>query len=111
MESNKWFSDFRQDFLRPIAWWLPIHGILFATLTLRKTHDLGISIATQGHDWKKFWEGFGIYLNLLNPIYASQINGISIYGVTDFVLRIVAGYFLFYFTSATRKFHFQKQSI
>ena len=34
LESNKWFSDFRQDFLRPIAWWLSIHGILFATLTL-----------------------------------------------------------------------------
>lgn len=34
LESNKWFSDFGQDFLRPIAWWLSIHGILFATLTL-----------------------------------------------------------------------------
>lgn len=108
--SNKLFSDFGQNIWKPLVWWLPIHGLLFSLIIMN--FDLGIEFVNpKEHSWEVFWKGAGIYLNFLNPVHGAlvenTINGrmVSIYGITDFAMRIVSGYFLYYFISATRKFH------
>lgn len=102
--SNKLFSDFGQNIWLPLKWWIPIHLILFTLLI--SNHELGVSmVSPKEHEWEFFWDGVGIFLNLLSPVHSSEINKVSIFGITDFLMRLTSGYFLFYFISATRKFH------
>lgn len=104
--SNKLFSDFGQSLGRPLAWLFGVHSVLYFVLIM--TVDLPVKLTMDFDEMSlaAFWEGAGIYLNLLSPVHSDTIKGASIFGVTDFFMRLSAGFFLYYFLRSTRKFNF-----
>jgi uncharacterized protein YjbI with pentapeptide repeats len=102
--SDKLFSDFGQSIGRPLFALLFVDLLLFNRLVW--LYDVGVTPSWSHASWKGFWNGLGLYLNFLNPIHAFQFNGVSVMGVTDFLMRILSAYFIFHFLRATRKFNF-----
>lgn len=63
-------------------------------------------------DWDNdaIQKSVGLYFQTLLPTHHPTVKSLtgedaSIGGFWDFVARIVAGYFIFYFISASRKYH------
>jgi uncharacterized protein YjbI with pentapeptide repeats len=103
--SNKLFSDFGQSIFRPLLWLLSVNLLLFNRLLA--LYDLGIKFDLHAPKWASFWRGLGLYLNLLNPVHNFELHGVSILGATDFTMRVLSSYFIYYFIRASRKFHTQ----
>jgi len=101
--SNKVFSDFGQSLKRPILWLFSVHTLMF--ILLYNNYELPIKLDWKNHSWPAFIEGVGLFLNLINPVHSSTVQGESIFGITDFLMRVFSSYFIYYFIKATRKFN------
>lgn len=106
---NKKFTDYGESILRPLVTLLFI-GFLFFYWYM---HRLGIQLAINTPiDWEVTRQAFGYYLNFLNPVHAYEIpdiNGVKkipLYGVTDFLFRLISGFLIYHIIRATRKFNF-----
>lgn len=108
--SNKLFSDFGQTIWRPLIFLFGIHFLLF-NIILWTNDDIGFSIRPDWDlDWLTIQRGIGLYFQTLLPTHFATVkninnNDISIAGFWDFLMRIMSSYFIFYFITATRKYH------
>lgn len=114
LHTNSVFSGFGESLSKPIFWLIAFHSLLFLAL-IKQFPEIGIKADfanLQNHDWKVFWEGFDIWINLISPVHSSKIPNLDkstevpIFSTTDFAIRACSGYFIFYFLKATRKFNF-----
>ncbi|HEY5750385.1 MAG TPA: hypothetical protein VIU12_30180 [Chryseolinea sp.] len=120
LHTNVIFSNFGESLKRPILWLLFLHTVLFWRL-ICSFPEFGIETTftnLRNHNWAVFWDGFSLYINLLSPVHdadvpittvstvASQRPTVNIFGTIDFFMRLVTGYFIYYFIKATRKFNF-----
>lgn len=115
LHTNFTFSKFGESLGRPIVWMLAFHSLFFYLL-VKKFKGIGIEINLsnwENHDWNIFLKGMTIFVNLLSPVHGNTIpsiiyphNEIMIFSITDFIMRISSGYFIYYFIRATRKFNF-----
>lgn len=113
LHTNAVFSDFGKSISRPVAYLLLFHLLFITLLLVNKGDELGLVIDFRHGTADAFWKGFSIYVNLLSPVHDSKIpmpfspeKEISIFGTIDFFMRLSAGYFIYYFLRATRKFNF-----
>jgi len=82
--------------------------VLF-NLLLFFTPELGVRIGTS-LDPELISKGTRLFFQTILPIHGVDIRygdapPISIAGFWDFVIRISSGYFIYYFISASRKYH------
>jgi len=106
--TNKWSSDFGQNIWRPLLFLFLLHLVLF-NLLLFFTPELGVRIGTS-LDPELISKGTRLFFQTILPIHGVDIRygdapPISIAGFWDFVIRISSGYFIYYFISASRKYH------
>lgn len=108
--TNKWFSDFGQNIWKPVVWLLLAHGVIFTIMLFN--FDLGIHLATSGSaiDWPITGKAVNLFFHTLLPTHSAMVinadgKEISIAGFLDFFSRICSGYFIYYFISASRKYH------
>ncbi|MBS1507857.1 MAG: hypothetical protein JSS79_14550 [Bacteroidetes bacterium] len=106
--TNKWSSDFGQNIWKPLVLLFAFH-LLFFNLLLLSTPDLGITIGTS-FDKELIEKGIRLYFQTLLPVHSSEIRFdaktlVPIAGFWDFLIRISSGYFIYYFISASRKYH------
>lgn len=106
--TNKWSSDFGQNIWKPLILLFIFHLIFFNFL-LWHTPDLGVKIGGS-FDSDLISKGFRLYFQTLLPVRGTEIKlgstqSISIAGFWDFLTRISSGYFIYYFVSASRKYH------
>lgn len=109
--TNWIFSDFGQSLRRPIGWLFLFHSLFLYRLTI--SHNLGVEFQWNPELWdtEATKVGTGIFLNLLSPVHSTEIvnqylhSPVSIFGITDFFMRLSSGYFIYYFIRATRKFN------
>lgn len=104
--SNKLLSDFGQSLCRPLIWGLGIHTILFWLLLQNFVLPVVITTERSEMSLDAFWEGMGMYLNLIFPIHDKTLRGVDIFGVVDFLMRLSSAFFIYYFIRATRKYNF-----
>jgi len=106
--SNKLFSDFGQNIWKPFILLFLVNFVLFNALlffTPELKYGLGWPI-----EWEATKKGIGLYFQTLLPTHASTTKNyfnkdVSIAGFWDFLIRVFSGYFIFYFISASRKYH------
>lgn len=105
--SNKLFSDFGQNIWRPLIALFLCHLIFF---NLFLYCQVGISPSFVNVDCELTKEVGKAYFVTVLPTHSSKIDigsikDIVIGGGWDFVMRILSGYFIFYFIYSSRKFH------
>jgi len=111
LSTNWLFSDFGQSIRWPLTWLLVFQLIFISSLL--SNYDLGIRPELDPCLWE--WEatkvGLGLFLNLLNPVHSVEIinpftkESIPIFGITDFLMRVIDGYLIYYFIRASRKYN------
>jgi hypothetical protein len=110
VKTNKWFSDFGQNIWKPLIFLLLSH-LIFANLIF---HDFQLgfnpTFVLNELDYSSTFKAINLYFQTLLPIHGTAVKDmfgkeISIGGLWDFLDRILASYFIFYFVSATRKYH------
>lgn len=103
--SNKLFSNFGQSLSRPLLWLVAFHSIIFAFLW--NSFDLANAVVSrcEVNGCNPKIESLSIFAATLNPAHDHIILGIDIFGFTDFLMRISASFFIYYFIRATRKFN------
>ncbi len=106
---NQLFTDYGESLIRPVATLL-ITGFAFF---LYWKNDLGLQFEFDPSriEYNATLKAFGYYLNFLNPVHSSDIknlNGcdISLYGISDFLMRLISGFLIYHIVRATRKFNF-----
>ncbi len=104
--TNKWFSDFGQNIWKPVIFLLLFHLFLF-NLLLLFVPEIGLEIGLNG---KATIKGISLYFQTLLPIHFATVKSannvdVQIGGVIDFFMRVCSGYFIYYFISASRKYH------
>jgi|GEM_PF-3348646 hypothetical protein len=108
--TNKWFSDFGQNIWKPVVFLLLSH-LIFSNLIFHN-FQLGFNptyVLTE-LDYSNTFRAINLYFQTLLPIHGTSAKDmfgreISIGGLWDFLDRILSSYFIFYFVSATRKYH------
>ena len=95
-------SDFGQSLARPIVFHiLIIHTILFA-LYFGFDNPNGYYYSIENGSWEIFGQGFSTFCFLISPFRDLSLqNG----GLVDLLFRINAGFFIYNFLRATRKFY------
>jgi hypothetical protein len=108
--TNKWSSDFGQNIWKPILLLFGIHLLLF-NLLLYFTPELNITMGfSDGFGKEATLNGLRLFFQLLLPVHSTDFkvdgsNIVLVGGFLDFLMRIFSGYFLYYFISASRKYH------
>ncbi len=113
--THKWVSDFGQNIWKPFLLLLIVHLVLFVgllysnpDLNLRPFGNITLDATCDGVS--KYFQtlllthGFSIAPYSDNSDEAST-SWVSIGGVWDTAIRIFSAYFIFYFISASRKYH------
>lgn len=92
---NRWVSNFGQSWHMPLIWLFSVHFILLMSLyKWQFTLDLG-----------NIEMGIGNFFYLMNPAHKSLDFISTGFGqFTEFFMRVFAGFFIFHFIKATRKF-------
>jgi hypothetical protein len=109
--TNRWFSDFGQNIWKPIIFLFVIHLFLFNILLW--TSDIGIELRLSNTNItpQSIWKGVNLYFQTLLPTHFATVKpfhkgaDVSIGGAIDFLMRISSAYFIYYFVSASRKYH------
>jgi hypothetical protein len=92
---NRWVSDFGQNWLLPLVWLLAFHFIFVMSLFNWQF----------SYNYDSFENGLGQYFYLLNPVHKTPEYINSGFGhITEFFMRVFAGFFIYHFVRATRKF-------
>lgn len=88
-------SDFGQSYILPLIWLFSVHLLLLLSLdTWNFSYEEGA-----------FWRGAGQYFESINPARKTlEWMGKGYPQVIDFFMRISAGFFIFHFIKASRKF-------
>lgn len=92
---DRWVSNFGQSWHMPLVWLIAVHFVLLMCL----------------YNWQFSWAfdsfetGLGDFFYLLNPAHKSLDFISSGFGrLTEFLMRVSAGFFIFHFIKASRKF-------
>ena len=101
---NKWSSDFGQRYWWPLAWLFSFHLFFFIVLFFTKYNfefQFNPDLSCTSESFKL---AIGEFLRLLNPAHkmAPEMKGLYIF--IDMFMRISAGFFIYQFIRATRKF-------
>ncbi|HEY8933941.1 MAG TPA: hypothetical protein VIM65_01925, partial [Cyclobacteriaceae bacterium] len=106
--THKAASDFGVNIWRPLRLLLIFHFIFFFILMLSQS-GLDYELTWNCKEWTRgaFIDGLGDYLYTLSPVHTAKIGKgqVPIQPIIDFFMRIFAGYFIFYFITANRKYH------
>jgi hypothetical protein len=99
--SNKLASDFGQNIWKPLIGLFFVHFILFNCFL--PANDIGY--ISSDFDWKFTKDMISQYFFTLLPTHPFLLDGKNIGGFWDVLMRIFSGYFIFYFITASRKYH------
>jgi len=92
---NRIVSNFGQNWFSPLMWLFIFHFIFYSSL---------LSWNYFGNNWSGSDE-FGQFWVLLNPIHKTPCYIDSGMGhFTEFIMRVMGGYFIYHFIKASRKF-------
>lgn len=105
--THKSASDFSQNIWRPLLLLFVFHFIFFNILMYT---SLSASWNLQDPDSTTMINLTNQYFDTLLPTHSNVVNddnsvGIKIPGFIDFMMRLSSGLFIFYFISASRKYH------
>jgi hypothetical protein len=102
---SKYLGGYGLKVWRPILGWIGIHGFLFYFLL--KKIDFGIYFNIKNYDCESTLKGLKLFILLLSPVHGTEYYGVNFSGsITDYVIRIASGFFLYYIIRASRKFIF-----
>jgi hypothetical protein len=102
-------SHFGQNVWRPLLLLFISHLILF-NLLLVTIPELGLEFSSTPN-WSDTWHGIDLFFYTILPTHTFNLTGyttkapVFIGGAIDFIMRIASGYFIFYFITASRKYH------
>ncbi|MFN7259575.1 MAG: hypothetical protein ACK5TU_06725 [Cyclobacteriaceae bacterium] len=106
---NKYVTDYGESIIRPTSSLILI-GFLFFWYWMK---PLGIQfeLNIEKIDWMTTKLAYGYFFNFLNPVHAyniSNINGCSVnlFGISDFLMRLISGFLIYHIVRSTRKFNF-----
>jgi hypothetical protein len=108
--TNKWSSDFGQNIWKPLLLLFIFH-LIFFNLILSYHPELGITFNYFNYiDKHASYTATKLFFQTLLPIHTTELkidqdHIVSIGGFLDFMMRISSGYFIYYFVSASRKYH------
>ncbi len=108
--THKVFSDFGQSISRPLILLFTCHFLFFNSMLL-SNDEVGTRLAFECvWDKQAVEHGIRLYFQTLLPTHfatVQSINNVDVFigGFWDFIMRISAGYFIYYFISASRKYH------
>lgn len=102
-------SNFSQNIWKPFSLLFIFH-LIFFNIFLFANPDLGVTIDLFNPSYEAFEKSNELYFTTIFPTHAfelNELNGskVSIAGFWDFILRVSSSYFIFYFISASRKYH------
>lgn len=105
--THKAASDFSQSIWKPFVFLLIFHGVLVSALVL---HNEKLNIDFNWcYDHEATSRAFSVFVQTILPTHYSEVNvdlgKIYIGGIWDLLIRISSAYFIFYFITASRKFH------
>jgi hypothetical protein len=104
---SKYFGGYGFDIWKPIIWWAVVHSLLFGLLIHLAKFDLRwIGWDLSRFDLESTRKAAALYINLLSPVHGTEYYGHSIFGITDSIIRIASGFFIYYIIRASRKFIF-----
>jgi len=101
---NKYVSDFGQNYWWPLAWLLGVHFILFMILFFTKFSFEFQFNTDLDFTFKSFELATGEFIRLINPVHKMSQGMDGFYVIIDMLMRISAGFFIYQFLRATRKF-------
>jgi hypothetical protein len=107
--TNEKFNNYGLSFSLPLRYLFLFHSLFFLFLiSFTNTFDYTFFFLTQaGFDYEITVAAIGDFSSTLFPVhsfeYLKKERGWPI--IIDLLMRISSGYFIFYFLSATRKFH------
>lgn len=107
--SNGVFSNYGLSYSRPLIFLFTFHFLFFSILIMgTNTFDYSFAFLTNSSiDSGLTIKAIGDYCSTLFPVhsfdYLKNQTGWPV--IVDLIMRIMSGYFIFYFLSASRKFH------
>jgi hypothetical protein len=110
--THKAASDFGMNVWKPLLFLFLFHFVFFNTL-LVYTPELNLT-PFENISWQATQDAWGKYFYTLLPIHTFNLprfessieaKPIFIAGFWDFLMRLSSGYFIFYFLTASRKYH------
>jgi hypothetical protein len=108
LRTHKHVSDFSQNVWKPLLLIFFFHFLFYNLLIY--SHDLGY-FWTSTPDLSSSVDAVGNYFTTLLPTHRAELRHhvtnktVDISGTTDFFMRVTTGYFLFYFITASIKYH------
>lgn len=75
LHTNSVFSGFGESLSQPILWLVVFHSVLYLAL-IKQFPEIGINASLSNllnHNWKVFWQGFDIWINLISRVHDSKI--------------------------------------
>jgi hypothetical protein len=103
---SKVFGGYGLNIWKPIIWWGLFHSILFAAILHYGKFHFEWCGTWKSFDWETTKKAIGLYINLLNPVHSNVMYDHKILGISDFLIRLIAGFFIYYILKASRKFIF-----
>lgn len=102
---SKFLGGYGLNIWRPILSWCVFHLIFFNILLLKI--DFNVQASLQRFDPEATKKGIKLFVLLLSPVHGTEYFGVDFTGsITDLVIRIGSGFFLYYIIRASRKFIF-----
>jgi hypothetical protein len=106
---NKHITDYGESIIRPITSLL-LFGFFFFWYWME---PLGIQFASTIYDinWMTTKQAYGYFFNFLSPVHSYEVSNIDghvikLFGISDFLMRLISGFLIYHIIRATRKFNF-----
>jgi hypothetical protein len=100
------FGGYGLNIWRPILWWAFLHSALFAVIVRYARLPFQFAETSNTIDWSTTKKAATLYFSLLSPVHETNFWNHNIFGLSDILIRIVAGFFIYYIIRASRKFIF-----
>jgi len=107
--TNRYGSGYGQNIWRPLIFLFIFH-LIFFTGFLQYNYKLNLTPLVNINS-EASWAGVSLYWQTIIPTHSSELFSYSfnskesIGGFWDLLLRISSGYFIYYFITASRKYH------
>jgi hypothetical protein len=106
---NKVFTDYGESIIRPVGG-LIFFGFLFFCFWMQ---PLGIQFEFNIDliDWIITKQAYGYFFNFLSPVHSYDVTNVNnctvkLFGISDFLMRLISGFLIYHIIRATRKFNF-----
>lgn len=108
LATNETFNNYGLSYTLPFKWLIGVHAFWFIIqVAIGSTFDYGLWIYPNQINWSLTLKACSEFIYTLFPLHSSDyLKGQTGWPlIIDILMRLTSGYFIYYFLSATRKFH------